>query len=1790
MDNENKVGHIVDGDTLITDKKIRVTGINTPESVHKDESRNTPKGEEASEFAKAVLPKGSEVETTPRTVDHFDRQVADVKRVINGVEIDYGLVALDQDFSNYYLKKGKHPDPVVHGMYKNYYSKDLPYEFGATFTPLDDDKVAEMEQKHALFSETYIKFQDGDATQEELDEATVNLYGNSDDVVRYRQHLSEWNKPKVEQDPNGLTAAMQKAFELQPELREVYNRNVRNSELTLSQVPEQEPDFIKKLTTSIDMFSIYSNGVEADKLWDTRRLGEDFEVPKEELTKGVPEQYHSMLYQEANRYNDQSALLLRDQLIEDIGNNKIFDNLEWYAQFGYGLLGTISDPTSIVGGSVIAKGGYNAVNTVRAYTTNKAVRNTALATTWATGGAAESSLINAPRLASDHTYTARDLQLDMIFDAGLGLGLGAAFTGASKYWDYNKNRMKAKEKEVNEIQDKMENNDEPVEPTSSEMQEANEKAERSNVAKSNEKIKKLTKSETQFTPWEAITEVSPSGFRTAVKTLDKTFPQDSPMRKLLNNQLGLLNKKLSPEETVEANKLSADLLHIVSAFPDGNIPKNIEQAIDEVTWNQKVVGTRHVIQNLIRGKVANPADELKSYVRALENQEHLWKGYDVQPVATADFYKQHGEWLNREKSTSDELGNLSKELPKELSFLKDLVELNQQAVKSGDSAFVDLVERLNGMVTTRLEQKEFGEAPRYRDSNQSFGKTVQMSAKEIFEQLKKEGLQPRTTEYSKRKEELKKRGKVAVSKDVQEVGRADDFVKSTKVEESDRPDSTEGEYYLREDQKTEMEAELDELLLKESKGTELTPKELKRVESIQEELDNWDKEQLTTTQLIGDNLDQDILPRSITTSVDTAAYKNPTTENLKNLREAIDRKLTKKLGLKQITGKKEWKQTQERLEKVKQVMVTKKGKVIDRMVKAGKWENVQDVIRVSHTLAEEAKLKPKPEKPKDDKTPKVTEKEPDTTALTEEDLEVLADDNTGVNAPKVSEEDFANIKDKANKAYERMLDESANSIKKHLSKFIESGERKLFKDLRTPRGVLDYVGKIASKLTEDIGTKLLNSKITSLEYFGARVTEIGKGFGGTGRRKATGGLMKEEAWRNSIMKIIPQYVQAIDNYAMSKGKGHWARMNAQQQATGDNPLVGEFSREVFKVQEYRRQGKPLPKDMDKSVLEFVDQWNKYMEHNHNELVTNNVGGFTKERKIANYIPHVWKKENLLLAESKVGKDKIIQLLTKGYESAIRNGTNSAPLESASELASRQFDWIMGQDAKATDQWLPVKDSRAQQRLEIDTLAEIDGLNILDLIESDIATVATKYSQRMSGWVGLSKSTDGMLTSEMDIKVLRSTIEQEAKDLGIDPKKHLKHYDDVIDLMFGRPTRGGLPEELRMLKDLTALTRMGGLGTAQLIESGQVITRSVLNTFSEPSVAKKHIQAGLNKGEDENTLLREIQGLTNLTDDMEWLDRQSVHLDQAELNELSKMRQLSLWMADKGTWGKLKAPASRLLGKTSGFNMIRRAQSRVTQMSFTMDIAKHFHNGSGKMGNKRMADLGLTDVNGRDTDLEEAFSKHVEFKDGLPVKLNFDKWDKSALEKFKYAAMRDEAQQIQKTIVGELPPWMNKPIMSLIFQFRQMPLVATNKQLARSLAFADKEAVTAIMLNTAIAGLVRYSKFALLGLGVKAITDHGVQDPTLETMQMDKYITQLGIFADAYDLGLQATQIESAGDAKDTVLRQVPVLGLMNDYKELTTNEAFSRKQIDAAHGLVPLGNTAYGDMIHAKIQELNSGE
>ncbi len=106
---QHKVIRVVDGDTIVIDyngekEKIRMLRVNTPESVHKDPSKNVPMGKVASKYTKKRL-SGKSV-----SLEFEDKKRGVYGRLLAYVFVDgqnYCLELVKKGYSPYYTKYGR---------------------------------------------------------------------------------------------------------------------------------------------------------------------------------------------------------------------------------------------------------------------------------------------------------------------------------------------------------------------------------------------------------------------------------------------------------------------------------------------------------------------------------------------------------------------------------------------------------------------------------------------------------------------------------------------------------------------------------------------------------------------------------------------------------------------------------------------------------------------------------------------------------------------------------------------------------------------------------------------------------------------------------------------------------------------------------------------------------------------------------------------------------------------------------------------------------------------------------------------------------------------------------------------------------------------------------------------------------------------------------------------------------------------------------------------------------------------------------------------------------------------------------------------------------------------------------------------------------------------------------------------------------------------------------------------------------------------------------------------------
>lgn len=681
----------------------------------------------------------------------------------------------------------------------------------------------------------------------------------------------------------------------------------------------------------------------------------------------------------------------------------------------------------------------------------------------------------------------------------------------------------------------------------------------------------------------------------------------------------------------------------------------------------------------------------------------------------------------------------------------------------------------------------------------------------------------------------------------------------------------------------------------------------------------------------------------------------------------------------------------------------------------------------------------------------------------------------------------------------------------------------------------NFISKVHKALGNSIGLqefaqRLIFNKDKKMSFIGTRILESGVGFTGKMKRKASAALIKDSYYTRNVGNLNKSYVDNVSAWAMEQGSGQYKAFKAAWEGGKVNAVARDFHRAVFRHQEMLQMGKtPEP---NKYIENYVKTLNQVNDELFDGRIGANVKGFDKNRRVGNYIPHVWKKVKVAEIIKRNDKTVVLELLTKSIESAKRAGKLASD-ESTEELAKKQLNWIngLGDAMEYTEEVGAGVSGRGKSRIPLDFTVEHNGLSMLDLIDTDVPSVMDSYIQRAGADIGISEATNGLIRSEGDFE----------KFLTPDSDADKLLVQDARDMLYGRPTRQGMSPEMRSMMDLVTVQQMGGIGAAQLAETGTMAQRLIVNYMSQPQVAKK-IWAMAGESIDDRGVMAQVRSIAAVNDNMEYINRYSVNnIDQAQIDELSNLRAASIDAVDKATLGSYKAQFGRMLGSLSGVNAVQKAQSRLLQASFSVDVARTAKFNKGTSTGARLNDLGLT----TDGKAFDNIRKHVEFdEEGFPSNFNFDKWEKEGLDEFVFAMNREEAQLMPRVMAGELPVFINKPYWQAIMQFRKTPLAFMSKGAQRNLQFADREAVLGTVLNSMTAGITRYSKFALAGGGYAALTDEEFRQPTLNQMQPWNYVSNFGILGDAYTIGQSWSKTAQSKDGIEALwegAQQVSVL-------------------------------------------------
>ena len=357
--------------------------------------------------------------------------------------------------------------------------------------------------------------------------------------------------------------------------------------------------------------------------------------------------------------------------------------------------------------------------------------------------------------------------------------------------------------------------------------------------------------------------------------------------------------------------------------------------------------------------------------------------------------------------------------------------------------------------------------------------------------------------------------------------------------------------------------------------------------------------------------------------------------------------------------------------------------------------------------------------------------------------------------------------------------------------------------------------------------------------------------------------------------------------------------------------------------------------------------------------------------------------------------------------------------------------------------------------------ERESLKFHQLYENDARKVLHRYSHAMSGHIGMAKEMG--IKSRDEWETFEKGIIDEAEISGRsidDAKKEVTALREGYDLLVGRnsidpnPT-GDISKLSRTWTGYTYATRGGQFGVNALAEIGNVIGAVGVRAFMRSMPEWKSMVTRAANGELDHDLARTsellfapgIQGMTGVA--IKNMDEFGERLDGSGL--VSRVAQA----AD----GPIKV-AGRATSMASGLNALTDIPQRIAGVEMLRKLARFANGGKISKGQAaRLRGMGLSN------EMQQRIFKMMRedgagvYKNGRLVDLDVEKWtDTDALDALTFGINREVRSIIQENDISTVTKYFHHPVGRVMMQFLRFPMEAVNKQLARSIHYADAEAI------------------------------------------------------------------------------------------------------------------------------------
>lgn len=641
-------------------------------------------------------------------------------------------------------------------------------------------------------------------------------------------------------------------------------------------------------------------------------------------------------------------------------------------------------------------------------------------------------------------------------------------------------------------------------------------------------------------------------------------------------------------------------------------------------------------------------------------------------------------------------------------------------------------------------------------------------------------------------------------------------------------------------------------------------------------------------------------------------------------------------------------------------------------------------------------------------------------------------------------------------------------------------------------------------------------------------------------------------------------------------------------------------------------------------------------------------GFDDVQAAKDYMPVIYDGIRVTEAVNKLGgSEGVIGLLSKGYQTGrYKMGKKAADAlakvqyvrASDSTLSGRvAFDRVVSQQQQAElitdlrkaglpdhiiDNFIEGNElremaesvsNRAKASMGINTQAELHGIRVQDLLNTNVGELAENYGKEAAGGAALARM--GFPTRQAIYDAIDAG-ERAGRNLVGDDAKAIKQLRaesdmlrDSVRMMYGNTIdadpNSGIVRGTRRVREITGLLRLGQMGFAQLPEVARSITKMGLGTVlsSVPSTRFLRSRAGREGGTAQGNLkepeLREMEELIGYIGEDNWLSGWNVRHDEfgESADNLGKLSAV----IDNGL-----AIGSRVNVWLSGFKAIQGGSEKIVARSINKRMKEHL-SGGRQLPTRDLEEVGLNaDTMAR---LKRHFDDNPAYADynGEKVRMmNFDAMEPDLRETVGIAVRRMSGRLIQRNFIGDEGVWMNKWWGKALTQFKSFSIVSIEKQLIHDLR-GDKIQAAQIFAWSSLLGFAAYgTQMQMQSIG-RADRDKFLADKfSSHNMAMGVFnkLPQVAGFSLAGDalatLGIMPDSMMQApgrmGFQKQGFGELVAGAGVVGDAFDFVNamskyasgdDDMSTRKIMDKVRRLVPLANTiGIGQMTKAGVDLL----